>query len=256
MYQNTLYNKVISIENLILAWKKARKGKTKKLYVMEFEDNLFFNLMALHYELKSGTYIPKPLETFVLRDPKTRKISKSDFRDRIVHHALVNVIEPLFDKSFINDSCANRVGKGTSYALKRFEKFQRKVTKNFTKEAFCLKADIEHYFLEINHDILMGIINKRIKDEGIMALIKKIVENSVRRERERDATARVWSVCKDAREFFNKGMPLGNLTSQFFANVYLNELDQFVKHKLKAKFYVRYVDDFVILHEDKDLLIH
>ena len=108
---NNLYAKIISFENLILAWKNARKGKTKKSYVIEFERDLFNNLMNLHYELKFGTYKPKPLVTFILRDPKTRKKSKSDFRDRIVHHAIVNILEPIFDRTFIYDSCANRKGK-------------------------------------------------------------------------------------------------------------------------------------------------
>ena len=184
MLEGNLYNKIISLENLILAWKKARKGKTKKFYVIGFENDLFLNLMQLHEELKSRAYVPKPLETFVLRDPKTRKISKSDFRDRIVHHALVNVIELIFDKSFINDSCANRKGKGTLYALKRFERFQRKVTKNFTKEAFCLKADIKHYFKEIDRGILLGMIEEKIEDKKTLLLIRKIVENSVQRERD------------------------------------------------------------------------
>ncbi len=180
-----LYNQIISFENLILAWKKARKGKTKKIYVLDFEEDLFYNLMALHYELKYQSYRPKPLKTFVLRDPKTRKISKSDFRDRIIHHALVGIIEPIFDKSFICDSCANRIGKGTSYALKRFEKFQRKTTKNFTKEAYCLKADIKHYFREVDRNILTSIISRKIKDEDVLWLIKKIIANSSSIERER-----------------------------------------------------------------------
>ena len=112
-----------------------------------------------------------------MRDPKTRKISKSAFRDRIVHHALVLVIEPIFDKSFIYDSCANRVGKGTLFAIKRFDEFKRKVTANRTKEAFCLKADIRHYFNEINHEVLLKIIKRKIKDEKVIWLIKKIVAN-------------------------------------------------------------------------------
>jgi len=155
-----LYKQIISFENLILAWQKARKGKTGKGYVIEFEQNLFYNLIALHYELKYGTYKPKPLVTFVLRDPKTRVISKSDFRDRIVHHAIVNILEPIFDRGFIYDSCANRIGKGNLFALKRFDYFKRKVSKNglIAKNPFqdnnyvvgyCLKADIKHYFYEV-----------------------------------------------------------------------------------------------------------
>jgi len=228
-----LYCEIISLKNLILAWKKARKGKTKKDYVINFEENLPYNLKLLHDELKNQTYIPRPLKKFILRDPKTREISKSIFRDRIIHHALCNIIEPIFDKRFIYDSCANRKGKGTLLALERFEKFQRKVTDNLSKEAYCLKADIRHYFKEIDRTVLLEIINKMIKCKETISLIKLILNNFEK----------------------SKGMPLGNLTSQFFANVYLNELDQFVKHKLNSRYYIRYVDDFVLLHKSKQQLI-
>ena len=176
------------------------------------------------------------MKTFILRDPKTRKINKSIFRDRVVHHALINIIKSLFEHSFIYDSHANQIGKGTLKAIERFDKFKRKVSKNNTKKCFILKADIKHYFEEINHDILMNILKRKIKDEDILWLIRLIIHNQAIGGKE------------------IKGMPLGNLTSQFFANVYLNELDQFVKHKLRAKYYIRYVDDFVILHDSKDQL--
>ncbi len=192
-YKN-IYKEIISFENLILAWKKARKGKTSKFYVIEFENELFYNLMALHYELKYQTYSPKLLVIFILRDPKTRKISKSHFRDRIIHHAICNILEPIFDKTFINDSCANRKGKGTLYAIKRFDKFIRKVSRNgkikgrFSKnqiKGYCFKADVKHYFKEIDHTILLELLSKKIKDEQTINLIKKIVRTqSEERERE------------------------------------------------------------------------
>ena len=137
-YKN-LYTEIYSKKNLILAWKKARKGKTKKEYVVNFEKEIIKNINSLHKELKNQTYKPKPMEVFVLRDPKTRKISRSDFRDRVVHHALCNIIEPIFDKAFIYDNCANRKGKGSLFALNRFEKFRRKVTKNFSSSGYCFK---------------------------------------------------------------------------------------------------------------------
>lgn len=242
---NNLYPEIYSLRNLILAWKKARKGKTKKNYVIEFEKNLAYNLKRLHYELRFQKYRPLPLKTFILRDPKTRKISKSDFRDRIVHHALCNIIEPIFEKTFIYDSYASRKGKGNLLAIKRFYKFMRKVSKNgktngwFNEnqiKGYCLKADIKHYFEEVDHEILSNIIQKRIKDEKVLWLSKRVTERETR------------------EKFKNKGMPLGNLTSQFFANIYLNELDKFVKHELRAKYYIRYVDDFVILHYSKSQL--
>jgi len=240
-YKN-LYSDIYSLDNLLKALKKARKGKTKKVYVIEFEKNLLDNLLKLQEELKSLTYKPRPLKTFILRDPKARRISKSDFRDRVVHHALCNIIEPIFDKVFIYDSYANRKEKGNLKAIERFYKFMRKVSRNgeingwFNDnqiKGYCLKADVKHYFQEINHKVLIKILREKIQDENAIWLIRQILANHFVRD---------------------KGMPLGNLTSQFFANVYLNELDYFVKHKLKAKYYLRYVDDFVMLLSSKSQL--
>jgi len=145
MENTNLYSQIYHLKNLFLAWRKARKHKTKKFDVIEFEKDLRKNLLQLQKELKNQTYKPEPLKTFILRDPKTRKISKLAFRDRIVHHALINVIEKIFEKKFIYDSCANQIGKGSLFAIKRFEKFQRKVTSNLHSQAFCLKCDVKHY---------------------------------------------------------------------------------------------------------------
>ncbi len=184
-YKN-LYKEIVSVDNLYLAYKKARKGKTKKNYVKEFCEDLINNLIKLSLELTSFKYNPKPLETFIVRDPKTRKISKSDFRDRIIHHALCNIIEPIFDQTFINDSYANRKGRGTLAALSRFDKFKRKVSRNgklngwFNNNqvrGYCLKADIKHYFEEINHNVLLKIIERKVKDNKVIWLINKIISN-------------------------------------------------------------------------------
>ncbi len=216
---NNLWPELCSYDNLFLAYKKARKHKTTKYYVIEFEKNLKENLLLLRTELLLHAYRPKPLVNFIVRDPKTRKISKSDFRDRIIHHALCNIIEPIFDKTFIHDSYANRINKGTLKALQRFDYFKKKVSKNDTVSCYVLKADIKKYFENINHEILLNIIKRKIKDNKVLWLIKLIINNHLE-----------ISKCK-------KGMPLGNLTSQFFANVYLNELDYFVKHDLKGEYY-------------------
>jgi len=246
---NNLYSRICDINNLLLAWRKARKGKTRKPYVIEFEKDTIGNLFQLQKELIDQTYQPKPLATFIIRDPKTRKISKSTFRDRIVHHALVRIIDSIFDKRFIYDSCANRKEKGNLFAIKRFDEFKRKVSRNgmvkgwFNNnqvKGYCFKADIKHYFEEINHGILITIIKRKISDEKVIWLIEKILNNLP------DG--------KLGGGELEKGMPLGNLTSQFFANVYLNELDYFIKHKLRAKYYLRYVDDFVIIHNSKEQL--
>ena len=249
---NNLYEKIISIENLLFAELKARKGKTNKFYVIEFEKELLENIFKLHCELNYSYYLPKHLQSFIIRDPKTRKIHKSDFRDRIVHHAIVNILEPIFEKIFICDSYANRKNKGNLKAIGRFYHFIHKVSNNgaqkglFNKnqiKGYCLKADIKHYFQEVDQEILLNILKRKIADKNTINLIQVIVANfGIQRERE----ITNW--------FGKKGMPLGNLTSQFFANVYLNELDYFVKHKLKTKYYIRYVDDFVILHKSKGQL--
>ncbi|MGD9275687.1 MAG: reverse transcriptase domain-containing protein [Candidatus Pacearchaeota archaeon] len=177
---NNLYPKIISKKNLILAWRKARKGKTQKHYVIEFEKDLPFNINNLHKELVSLTYFPKPLKTFILRDPKTRKISKSDFRDRIIHHAINNILEPIFEKVFIYNNCASRKNKGTLFALKRFEKFRRKITNNFTSYGYCIKADIKHYFEEVNHEILLEVLKRKIKCEKTIWLFRRVIERSER----------------------------------------------------------------------------
>ncbi len=227
-----LFNELCSYRNIFLAYGKARKGKTSRPYVVEFEKDLEENLMQLRTELLLHSYRPKPLKTFILRDPKTRRISKSAFRDRIVHHALCNIIEPIFDKTFIYDSYANRLGKGTLKAIQRFDCFKRKVSQNNSRFCFVLKADIKHYFERVEHRLLLNLISKQINDAKIVWLTRTLLENHSSQDK-------------------GKGMPLGNLTSQFFANIYLNELDQFVKHKLRAKYYIRYVDDFVIMERNK-----
>lgn len=242
-YKN-LYPKICSFYNLEKAFKKAKKGKRFMPYVIEFEKNKIENLLSLKKELDNFTYESQPLVKFIINDPKTRVIRKSNFRDRIVHHAVVNVLEHIYENIFIFDSYANRKNKGTLAGINRFDKFKRKVSKNgslvkFAKDnnmvkGYILKADIRHFFDSVNQFILLNILKRKIKDERLLWLINKIIKNFPDKE---------------------KGMPLGNMTSQFFANVYLNELDYFIKHNIKAKYYVRYVDDFVILHENKKVLV-
>lgn len=234
-YKN-IFEKAISLENLDDAYWKARKGKYMNPVVQEFHRHWRLHLIILHNELKNKTYVPQPMKTFILRDPKTRKISVSAFRDRVVHHALVNVLQPIFEPSFIYDSFASRKGKGNLEAVKRFEMFKRKVSRNNARSCVVLKADIRQYFDTVDHEVLIAIIQRKILDERLLWLVRRIL-------------------CNYSSKKQGKGMPLGNWTSQFFANVYLNELDQFVKHQLKAKYYIRYVDDFVILHVSKEKLI-
>lgn len=239
-----LYPKLCSYENLFLAYKKARKGKSKKDYVLKFESKLIENLKLLQKQLTKKTYSPRPLRKFIVRDPKTRIIHSSVFRDRIVHHAIVNLLNPIYDKIFIYDSFASRKNKGSHVAVERFESFVGKVSSNgklikkpFNNnsiQGYVLKADFRHYFDSVNREVLIKILKKKIKDEDFINLIEKVLRNFETEE--------------------GIGMPLGNYTSQFFANIYLNELDYYVKNVLQAKLYIRYVDDFVILHKDKRVL--
>ena len=171
------FNQIVSYDNLYLAYEKARKRKTLKKYVIDFEKDLKQNLVDLQSELIFQTYKPKPLQTFILRDPKTRKISKSDFRDRVIHHAICNIIEPIFDKSFIYDNYANRIVKGTFKAVQRFDIFKRKVSKNNTREFYVLKADIKHYFENVDCKILIELIKRKVNDSRLLLLIRRILEN-------------------------------------------------------------------------------
>lgn len=237
-----LFEKLASYENLFLAFHRARKRKTLKPYVVEFEKDLQNNLYKLQWELMTHSYQPLPLNHFTVRDPKTRKISASHFRDRVIHHALINIIGPIFESRFIHDTYANRKGKGTKGALDRFEKFFRSATGNGRRidgatdnnhvVGYALKADIAHYFDSVNHDIMLSIISRRVKDHEVLWLVRVILGHH------KSASLGI-------------GMPLGNQTSQFLANLYLSELDYFVKHRLKSRYYLRYVDDFILLSRSR-----
>ena len=240
-----LWSRLCSWENLVLAYERAKRGKTNRPSVRTFVKRWPLELALLRHQLKTKTYRPVPLRRFVLRDPKTRVISVSAFRDRIVHHALVNILQPIFEPRFINDSYASRKGRGTLPALRRFDAFKRRATRNGRTRSgarnandvigYALKCDVKQYFDTVDHETLLAILRERVKDEDVLALAKTILENHD------NGTP-------------GKGMPLGNWTSQFFANVYLDKLDWFVKHGLKARHYIRYVDDFLILDESRERL--
>ena len=231
---NNLYHEIYSFSNLEVAYRRARCGNRRDKEAIEFEINLEQELLKLQEELIAESFVPRKPKEFVVRDPKTRLIRAPPFRDRVVHQALCAVLEPILDSTFISDSFASRKGKGTHAAIRRFDKFKRKINRNGRIAGYVLKADIRHYFDSVNHKILMNMVEKKIKDKNVLNLISAILKHGAK------------APCK--------GMPLGNLTSQIFANLYLNDLDQFVKHKLKEKFYIRYMDDFVILHRSKEHL--
>ena len=230
---------MISMESLLEAWDEFKKEKRKKLDVQEFEFRLEDNLFQLHRDLKNKKYRHGEYEGFFIRDPKIRKIHKAKVRDRIVHHIIFKHLNPIFEPTFISDSYSCRKGKGTHRGVKRLEVFARKVYQTFGN-CFILKCDIKKFFPSLNHKILLDIIDKRIKDKDVLRLLKTVV----------DSFASEFSDGKDL-----KGAPIGNLTSQLFANIYMDKLDQFIKHKLRVKYYIRYTDDFIILHQNKDYLL-
>lgn len=227
-----LYEKFTSLEHLFQAWNEFKKGKRKKRDVGIFEVNLEDNLFTLQEQLRTKTYRHASYKAFNIYDPKFRHIHKANVVDRIVHHAIVSVIEPTFDKTFIYDAYSCRINKGTHRAVSRLFTFVRKVSLNYTNRCFALKLDIKKFFENVDHEILLACIRKKVEDEDVLWLIEHILK----------------SFSKE------KGIPIGNLTSQIFANVYLNELDQFVKHELKIKYYLRYADDFLILSEKRIFL--
>ncbi len=225
------YKDLIGIDNIFQAWDEFKKGKLKKKDVMEFYRNLEDNLFELHRKLKNKTYRHGSYEDFYVNDPKRRHIHKAKASDRIVHHLLYKYLYRIFDKTFIHDSYSCRLDKGTHKAVKRLAKFARKVSKNYTIDCWVLKCDIKKFFASVDHKILLSLLSEKINDKDILELLEHVITSYNEEE--------------------GKGIPLGNLTSQIFANIYLNELDQFIKHKLKMKYYIRYADDFIILDTRK-----
>lgn len=234
-YKN-LFEQIVDPENLFIAWERFKKGKRNKRDVAKFEFDLERNIFKLHRELKNRTYKHGPYTSFYVHDPKLRHIHKADVKDRVLHHAIFQILNPIFESTFISESFSCRVNKGTHKGVGYVEKMIRKISKNYTKACFVLKCDIRKFFDSVDHGILLKILGRIIKDKDAMQLLEDIVESFV------SERSTLFSRC---------GIPLGNLTSQLFANVYMNELDQFGKHDLKIKYYARYTDDFVIISDDK-----
>jgi len=234
-----IFEKIISLENLFRSWTDFRSDKQKKPDVRRFEWRLEQNIFQLHRELRGRTYKHGAYSSFHIQDPKQRHIHKAEVRDRVFHHAIFSVLNPIFEQTFISDSFSCRIGKGTHKGVSALGKMIRKESKNYSKPCFILKCDIKKFFDSVDHEILLKILNKRIGDPDVRWLLKEIVEGFS---------------SKKSDIFNSRGIPIGNLTSQLFANVYMNEFDQFVKHELKIKYYARYTDDFVIVSESREYL--
>ena len=230
---------------MLAAWQEFRRGKRNKLGVLEFQSDLIYQVTQLHEELKNKTYRHGGYKHFKISDPKPRDIHKASVRDRLFHHAMHRQLYPFFDKTFIHDSYSCRVGKGTHKAMYQFFAYARKCSHNHTRTCWVLKCDIKKFFASIDQTILLEILEQRISNQNILWLLHEVIGSfsSSLSNRDIPTFARMLE-CP-------QGLPLGNLTSQLLVNIYMNEFDQYVKHQLKAKYYVRYADDFIFLSSDK-----
>ncbi|MEI7512632.1 MAG: reverse transcriptase/maturase family protein [Candidatus Uhrbacteria bacterium] len=228
------YDEVISLENLCEAWQEFIRGKRGKKDVQEFALRLGDEIVKLHEDLVSGAYHHGPYHEFRINDPKPRIIHKASVRDRLLHHAIHRKLYPEFANTFIADSFSCQKGKGVHRALNRFQEQARKVGKNNFKTCWVLKCDIRKFFASVDHFVLAELLEKQIQDLKLLQLLHEVINS--------------FSVS------LGKGIPLGNLTSQLFANIYLDSLDQFVKRSLRVKRYVRYADDFVFLSSNRSEL--
>jgi len=230
------YDDIISVENLLVSWREFLRGKKKRKDVAEFSLYFLDNILILQQELADKTYRHGGYQAFKINDPKPRDIHKASVRDRLVHHAIHRILCPYFDRKFIFDSYSCRIGKGTHRAINRFLDFCRKISKNNTRTGWVLKCDIRKFFASIDHKILKNILAKYIADEEVLWLLAQVVDSF------------------ETKGKPGVGLPLGNLTSQLFVNIFMNEFDQFAKRNLKVRYYIRYADDFVIFHENKNYL--
>ena len=241
-----LFERFCSFANLYDAYRKARKGKRGKTSVAGFEYNQEEELIQLCDELSSGAWRPDAYTDFYIHEPKRRLISAAPFRDRVVHHALCNILEPDWERRFIYDTYANRKNKGTHRAIVRASEFSKKY-------AYVLQCDIEQFFPSIDHAILREKIAAYLDDERLMKVVDLILQSGVGVQTEQYQMK--WFAEDDLFSAMRpRGLPIGNLTSQFWGNVYLCSFDHFVKRELQAKGYVRYVDDFLLFCNDKQVL--
>jgi retron-type reverse transcriptase len=236
-----LFDQLVSWPNLLFAARRARRGKRFRPNVARFEFFAEYELLRLQQELIEQRYVPGPFRTFVIHEPKRRTISAAPYRDRVVHHALCNVIEPIFERSFIGDSYACRRGKGTHAAARRAQQFAKQFD-------YVLQADVRKFSPSVDHVTLLGLVSRKIKDPRVMWLVRRIVEHDGSPEQLSD-----WFPGDDLFTPLERrrGLPIGNQTSQFLANVMLNPLDHFVKEQLRSAAYVRYADDVLVFGDDK-----
>lgn len=247
-----------TLADLFKAYFDCRKNKRCKRAALKFELNLERNLLNLYKEIKSGRYKIGKCICFVVTKPKPREVWAANFRDRIVHHLIYNFISPRFYKRFIRDTYSCIPKRGTLAAAKRLLHFTRSATLNYKKPMYYLKADLSNFFVSIDKNTLYSLIKEQVCEEWLLYLIRMIIYNDPTENVYKKSSARKYKLIPAYKSLFNAdknhGLPIGNLTSQFFSNVYLNVIDQYIKRNLKCKYYVRYVDDFVILGESAKML--
>ena len=253
------HHPLFTLENVYRAYRRCRRHKRHTVNAMRFEQNLEENLVSLHEELTTGAYQPGRSVAFLVEKPKRREIFAADFRDRVVHHVLVGYLEPRWERRFIHDSYACRQGKGTHKGVDRLQSFTRKVTANGTRQAWYLQLDVRGFFNSIVRDTLYQRLAAKERDPAVLWLIRTLLfyepaENCIMRRACRTDFEQLPAHKTLFKAAPHCGLPIGNLTSQFFANVYLDALDQFVKHHLKARYYLRYCDDLVLLSADRAIL--
>ncbi len=255
----------VSLRDVFLAYFDCRKNKRNKPDALEFEIDFEKELIKIWKEINDGSYEISPLDVFISDKPVKREIFAAQFRDRIVHHLIINKLEYFFEKEFIYDTYSCRKGKGTHFGIKRVKKFMRQCTDNYKKDTWILKMDIKGYFMSINNDILIknleDFIEKNYKGkdkEKIVWLFRKVIRNDPTKICKRKSAKRKWTGLPNSKSLFyakkNCGLPIGNYTNQVLANFYLNSFDHFVKHELKERYYARYVDDFIIISRNKERL--
>ncbi len=265
MNKNSNINKPLC--DLFRAYYDARKHKRRTFNVISFEENYETKLFKLYKEIISGKYAISPSVCFISFKPLKREIFAADFRDRIVHHFVYNYISPIFERLFVNDTYSCRLGRGTSYGVKRLDYFIRSCSENYKKDCYILKLDIRGYFMSIDHKILYEKVEKvlnryRVMEDFDVDLILRLVHQIIFHDSKKGCRVtgkkEDWQgLPKNKSLFFSekgRGLPIGNLTSQLFGNVYLNDFDHFVVYMLDCKYYGRYVDDIVIVHPDKEYL--
>jgi hypothetical protein len=250
---------LFSFENLHRQYLACRRNKRKTLNALRFEARQEENLLDLQEVLLSRTYVPSRSVCFFVKKTKLREIFAADFRDRVVHHVLVDYLERIWEPIFIHDSYACRKGKGIHAGVERLRRFIRQITHNGTRPAWYLQIDIHNYFMSIDKAILFSLLAPRIKDDDALWLTKVRVFHDCTKDYLIKGDAGLLEKIPPHKTLFragpNRGLPIGNLNSQFFANVYLNGLDQFIKHTLKCRYYLRYCDDFVLLSQSREQLL-